>query len=66
MNTVQHIDTIATIKTTNMLIKCPKCDQLICGYAPLVHNLFCNSNIENGEIRPTESGDTKHNSVRRG
>jgi hypothetical protein len=66
MDNQKYINTVATIKTTNMLIKCPLCNTLICGYSVINHNLFCSSKIENGEIRPTESGDTKHNSVRRG
>lgn len=47
-----YINTVATIKTTNMLIKCPNCDQLICGYAPLVHKIFCKAELEKCQSTP--------------
>lgn len=58
-----YINTVATIKS-NLLIKCSKCNTLICGYSVINHDLFCTSKIENGEIRLTESGDKKHDTVR--
>lgn len=59
-----YTNTVATIKSEKLLMKCDKCNMLICGWAVINHNLFCSLKIENGEIRPTESGDKKHDTIR--
>ena len=38
---MDYLNTVATIKTTNMLYKCPECERLICGYEPIIHRKFC-------------------------
>lgn len=55
---MDYLNTVATIKTTNMLYKCPECERLICGYEPIIHRKFCFKTILTTPINERTLGTT--------